>query len=235
MTLLGIISDVHANSIALISVLFELRRAKVDMIISAGDIIGYNPYPNETIKLFQYFCIQSIYGNHDKAAITRDTSSFNSYAKKSMEWTINELFPQNLEYLKSLKSKKNFYIDGIKILIVHGSPHNENEYIYPENILLPNILLDNNADIIILGHTHIQFSVKFDEGIIINPGSVGQPRDRNPFAAYAIFDTKSKQFALNRVEYNLDKVIKAIKNAKLPEELGIRLKFGRGKKNHNNH
>ena len=225
MVLLGIISDVHANLEALNAVLTELSRAKVDIIISVGDIVGYYPFPNETIDIFKKYNIKSIYGNHDKGVITRDLSLFDHYAKVAIEWTINTITHENLEYLRSLKCREFFFIDGLKILIVHGSPCNENDYIYQKDIS-PDILRDNDADVIILGHTHIQFIVEFDEGIIFNPGSVGQPRDNNPLSAYAIFDTTSKNIKLKRTRYNIDKMILDINYAKLPKELGFRLKSG---------
>ena len=226
MVLLGIISDVHANLEALNAVLTELSRAKVDIIISVGDIVGYYPFPNETIDIFKKYNIKSIYGNHDKGVITRDLSLFDYHAKVAIEWTINTITHKNLEYLKSLKATEFFFINDLKILIVHGSPYNENDYIYKKD-LYPNILRDNDADVIILGHTHIQFIVEFDEGFIFNPGSVGQPRDNNPLSAYAIFDTTSKDIKLKRTKYNINKMIQDINYAKLPKELGFRLKSGK--------
>ena len=226
MVLLGIISDVHANLEALNAVLTELSRAKVDIIISVGDIVGYYPFPNETIDIFKKYNIKSIYGNHDKGVITRDLSLFDHYAKVAIEWTINTITHENLEYLKSLKAKDFFLIDGMRILVVHGSVSNENDYIYPKD-LYPNILRNNDVDVIILGHTHIQFIVEFDEGFIFNPGSVGQPRDNNPLSAYAIFDTTSKDIKLRRTKYNINKMIQHINYANLPKELGFRLKSGK--------
>lgn len=225
MVLLGIISDVHANLEALNSVITELNRAKVDIIISVGDIVGYYPFPNETIDIFKKYNIKSIYGNHDKGVITRDLSLFNHNAKVTIEWTIKNITHKNLQYLKSLKAIEFYFIDGIKILVVHGSPYNEYNYIY-EKDLYPDILKDNDVDVIILGHTHIQFMVEFDEGFIFNPGSVGQPRDNNPLSAYAIFDTISKNIKLKRTRYDINKIIKEIDYAKLPKELGLRLKNG---------
>jgi len=98
---LGIISDVHSNVFALGNVLHELEDA--EMIIHAGDIVGYNPYPNETVKIFREKNIFSILGNHDRAVITGDTSGFNPFAAKAVYWTRNALSDENLSFLKTLK------------------------------------------------------------------------------------------------------------------------------------
>lgn len=227
MVLIGIIADVHSNSIALISALIDMKKLNVDFIISAGDIVGYNPFPNETIEIFKNFNIFSIRGNHDRAVISGETQSFNQYAKKAIIWTSKVILPQNLEYLKSLESKQILVIDNTKILLAHGSPYSEDDYIYPDNLFLPHMLMKHDVDMIILGHTHVQFSYKFENKRIVNPGSVGQPRDNNNSAAYAIFITQSRKLIFKRVKYDINKVIKEIEAVGLPIELGKRLLHGR--------
>jgi putative phosphoesterase len=224
--LIGLITDVHSNAVALKAVLSVLDDSRMERILHAGDIVGYNPYPNETIELFKKNNMISIAGNHDSALVTGDTSGFNPYAKAALEWTRNEVSPDNSAYIKGLKNIESITIDEKKIVLVHGSPFDIDEYIYPEDVS-PGLLSAANADILVLGHTHIQFKKEYREGIIVNPGSVGQPRDGNPGAAFAVLDTESGKIDLKRAAYDIEKVIEDMLAAHLPEKLALRLRIGR--------
>ncbi len=223
--LIGLIADVHSNVVALGAVLSELEDTGSERILHAGDIVGYNPYPNETIELFKRNNIISIAGNHDRALVTGDTSGFNPYAKAALEWTRKVVFLDNSDYLKGLKNIETITIDEKRIVLVHGSPYDINEYVYPEDVS-PGLLSSANADILVLGHTHIQFKTEYPEGIIVNPGSVGQPRDGNPGAAFAVLDTESGKIELKRISYDIEKVIEDMLAAHLPEKLALRLRTG---------
>lgn len=224
--LVGLIADVHSNAVALKAVLSALAESGAERILHSGDIVGYNPYPNETIELFKSNNIISISGNHDRALITGDTSGFNPYAKAALEWTRKVVLPYNSGYIKGLKNIESITIDEKKIFLVHGSPYDIDEYVYPGNVS-PDLLSAANADILVLGHTHIQFKKEYPEGIIINPGSVGQPRDGNPDAAFALLDTESGKIQLERINYDIEKVIEDMLVAHLPEKLALRLRAGR--------
>jgi putative phosphoesterase len=223
--LIGLIADVHSNAVALKAVLSALDESGAERILHAGDIVGYNPYPNETIELFKKNNIISIAGNHDRALITGDTSGFNPYAKAALEWTREVVLPDNFNYIKGLKNIEAITIDEKRIVLVHGSPYDIDEYVYPENVS-PGLLSAANADILVMGHTHIQFKKEYPEGIIVNPGSVGQPRDGNPKAAFAVLDTESGNIELKRISYDIEKVIEDMLAAHLPEELAFRLRTG---------
>ncbi len=224
--LVGLIADVHSNAVALKPVLSGLEHSRVERILHAGDIVGYNPYPNETIELFKRNNILSISGNHDRAFVSGDTSGFNPYAKAALEWTRKVVLPDNSCYIKGLRNIEAITIDGKRIVLVHGSPYDIDEYVYPENVS-PDLLSAANADILVLGHTHIQFKKEYPEGIIINPGSVGQPRDANPDAAFALLDTESGKIELKRMSYDIEKVIEDMLAFQLPEKLALRLRTGR--------
>jgi putative phosphoesterase len=224
--LIGLIADVHSNAVALKAVISALEDAGAERLLHAGDIVGYNPYPNETIELFRRNNIISISGNHDRALVTGDTSGFNPYAKAALEWTRNEVSPDNFAYIKGLKNIKSVTVDEKRIILVHGSPYDIDEYVYPEDAS-PGLLSAANADILILGHTHIQFKKEYHEGIIVNPGSVGQPRDGNPKAAFAVLDTGSGKIELERISYDIEKVVEDMLAAHLPEKLALRLRIGR--------
>lgn len=220
---IGIISDVHSNLPAFQKVLQELRN--VDKIIHAGDIIGYNAHPNEVTQIFKAKDILSINGNHDRATISGDISWFNEIAAEAIQWTRKVLSPENLAFLRRLKTREFLQLNGIKIAIIHGSPYNDDEYIY-ENDLNSNFLKDVDAKILILGHTHVPYIKKFDNGMILNPGSVGQPRDENWKASYAILELEGQRAKIYRTEYDLEATIKAICKNNLPVSLANRLLYG---------
>lgn len=224
--LIGIIADVHSNAVALKAVLSALYASGAGKILHAGDIIGYNPYPDETIDLFKKNRIISIIGNHDRALVTGDISGFNPYAATALEWTRNVVSPDNVGYIAGLKNIESITEDAKRIVMVHGSPYDFDEYVYPENVS-PDLLSAVNCDILVLGHTHIQFKKEFPEGLIVNPGSVGQPRDGNPDAAFAVLDTASGKIELKRASYDIEKVIEDLLAAHLPEKLAFRLRAGR--------
>ncbi len=223
--LVGLIADVHSNAIALREVLSTLDAIGAEKILHAGDIIGYNPYPDETVELFKKKKIISILGNHDRALITGDTSDFNPYAAAALRWTKSTISPDNIDYIRGLENVEHINLQDIRITLVHGSPKDPDEYIYPEDVE-SDLLKAGDCDILILGHTHVQFKKEHPEGIIVNPGSVGQPRDGNPRAAFAVLDTDTRKIKLERASYNIEKVIEDMLAAHLPEKLAFRLRAG---------
>jgi len=224
--IIGLISDVHSNAVALKVVLKELNELGVKIILHAGDIVGYNPYPDETIALFKKKKIVSIMGNHDRAFMTGDTSDFNPHAAAAMEWTRNAVSRDSLHYILRLKDTVTIAANGERIVLFHGSPNNFQEYIYPENAT-PDLLSNINGNILVLGHTHIPFIMDYGtRGLVVNPGSVGQPRDGNPDASFAILDTVTQRIENRRIKYDIDKVIRDIFVAQLPGVLANRLRVG---------
>ncbi|CAD7771265.1 Calcineurin-like phosphoesterase superfamily domain protein [Candidatus Methanoperedenaceae archaeon GB50] len=221
--LVGLISDVHSNAVALREVLSEFERLGVGVILSAGDVVGYNPYPEDTVNLFRRERIVSIMGNHDRAVVTGDTSGFNEIAREAVAWTSNAISEKSLEYLRGLAPSLEMRIDDLSIHINHGSPSDPDEYIYgfSEELIPP------GCDLLLLGHTHVQSAAEFDSGSVVNPGSVGQPRDRDPRAAFATLDTDNRAVELGRIEYDVEKVMEDIFLSGLPEILGSRLLSGR--------
>ncbi|VVB90403.1 Calcineurin-like phosphoesterase superfamily domain protein [uncultured archaeon] len=223
--LVGLIADVHSNAVALRAVLPILDAMGAEKILHAGDIIGYNPYPDETIGLFKKKKIISILGNHERALITGDTSDFNPYAAAALKWTKNTMSSDNIDYIRELKNVEHINLQGIRITLVHGSPKDPDEYVYPEDVE-PDLLKADDCDILVLGHTHIQFKKEYAEGMIVNPGSVGQPRDGDPRAAFAVLDADTGKIKLERASYDIEKVIEDMLAAHLPEKLAFRLRAG---------
>lgn len=225
--LIGLISDVHSNSVALKAVLEELDELGVKIILHAGDIVGYNPYPDETIELFKKKKIVSILGNHDRAFMTGDASYLNSYASAAIEWTRNTASRDSLNYIKRLKDKLTIDAKGERIVLIHESPKKFPEYIFPEDVT-PDLLSNISGDVLVLGHTHKPFIMDYGtRGLVVNPGSVGQPRDGNPDASFAVLDTVTRKIKLKRTKYDIEKVIRDMLTGHLPEALAYRLRAGR--------
>jgi len=217
---IALIADVHANLPALEAVLEEIAGLEV---LSCGDIIGYNPYPNETIEVFRERGIKGVLGNHDWAALTLSLSWFNPAAAQALLWTARALSKENLRYLSTLPEK----LHDSRLLLCHGSPRDPIfEYVYPDapEALLTSFLQERR--VLVLGHTHVPFVKRFEEGLILNPGSVGQPRDGNPRASYAILDVESSRVEIKRVSYDVERVADEIVRRGLPTRLATRLYEG---------
>jgi diadenosine tetraphosphatase ApaH/serine/threonine PP2A family protein phosphatase len=238
-----IISDIHANFTALSSVLEAA--SKVDAIWCLGDLVGYGPDPNECIELFcslpNTVCLL---GNHDAAAFGMiDLESFNREARISAEWMRAKLSPKNIQFLKGLPAK----VEIENVTLTHGSPRNPVwEY------MLDNFTASLNFDyfntpLCFVGHTHLPMayfasqngnnsvenkmvtqSMQLDPNrkTILNPGSVGQPRDHDPRAAYAIFNTENLIWEPQRVDYDIHSVQRRIYAAGLPNRHALRLANG---------
>ena len=222
---LALLADVHANLPALEAVLRDVDVIGADQIWVAGDFVGYNPWPNEVLALLKERRVRAIRGNHDRAALTGDTSWFNELAAAAVRWTRIVLTPASVGYLKTLDDRVRIPSPHGTVAMYHGSPRNDDEYVMPwaADELLMHMA---NAPFVILGHTHIPMAFSSRYGILVNPGSVGQPRDRDPRAAWALLDTAMGTVGQRRVSYDIAAVIKEIHKAGLPAELGERLRWG---------
>ena len=152
------LSDVHANLPALRAVLEELDRQGVDRIFHAGDIVGYYPFPNETIRDFQAHGIITILGNHDRAALHANASGLNPMASTAARWTARHLDENSLKFLRSLRPDLNVFIGALRASMFHGSPRDDDEYVY--EIEADEGLIDRcGCRLLVLGHTHIPYVV----------------------------------------------------------------------------
>jgi predicted phosphodiesterase len=237
-----VMSDIHGNYSALDAVLKDA--GKVDRIWCLGDVLGYGPDPNECIRRIQSLknCV-CLLGNHDAAVLgTMDLEAFNRDARKSVEWNREVLTTENMEFVKHLPEKHIYK----QITLVHGSPRNPVwEYILDWQIAMYNFEFFD-TQFCLVGHTHIPVifqmtedatnfhleilnpisEVKLEGRAIINPGSVGQPRDRDSRASYAIFDLDEKVWYPKRVAYDVSSVQERIIKAGLPERNATRLGDG---------
>ena len=250
----ALISDIHGNMDALQTVLADIDTKNVDRIVCLGDIVGYGPNPLEALDLIRQRCEYAIIGNHDFAVLYEPTN-FNVAAEQASFWTRSQfevhgdpaLRKERLDYLGKLDIRR--WEDDV--LYVHASPRKPiNEYIFPDDVLQsPNKIrgiFERVKSICFVGHTHCQgvftsepefylpveigWKFRFEKGkkAIVNPGSVGQPRDRDPRAAYAIYDAKENLVEFMRLEYDIDAVAKKIQNIpNLHNFLATRLYDGR--------
>jgi putative phosphoesterase len=226
----GLLSDVHANRVALEAVLADMP--PVDRIVNAGDVVGYNPWPRACVEAMwdpsavddsaPAGPVPTVMGNHDRATHTDTAFGFNGMAQAGVAHARERLDDEHLEWLGELPDEQTLF-DGL-VKVVHGHPEDPDRYTYPD-MFGPELLGDEQ--VLVLGHTHVQAAERFDEGVVVNPGSVGQPRDRDPRAAYATLDLDAAEVELHRVEYDVGTVQAAVEDADLPEQIGGRLAKGR--------
>ncbi|MFX0053260.1 MAG: metallophosphoesterase family protein, partial [Candidatus Hermodarchaeota archaeon] len=212
-------------------------------IYCLGDIVGYGPNPQECLELVlnkEKLITRRIKGNHDDY-VTRHTTppQVNPSARIAIEYQIQATpleFRWELDHLPPYISTKHLDLDA-NIVLVHGSPQYPlTEYIYPNTPKQKNLftyMKDADIDILFLGHTHIPFVRKLalNKGLkdllIVNPGAVGQPRDNDPRASYAVVDVEERDVIIRRVNYDIGSVTKKIESKCLPVTLGLRLYQGK--------
>lgn len=235
----AIISDIHSNLEAFRSVLGEIDGGNADRIICLGDIVGYGANPNECVEIIKSRNIHSLIGNHDKAACgLTEPTGFNPAAMEAALWTRGELTGGNKEYLRSLPEED--VIDGF--MIVHGAPSDPDKYILSALGAAPEFPLLKNKSLCFFGHTHVSVVYSLSDGTVsvsrdrvckirdgvrylVNPGSVGQPRDRDPRASFLMYDDRGEA-EFRRVEYPIEGAQKKIIDSGLDRFLAERLSHG---------
>jgi putative phosphoesterase len=223
--LVGIVSDIHSNLPALRAVLGRMKRLGVSRLLCAGDLVGYYTFPNEVVELSGKAGIHSIAGNHERAIVSGDHSNLNELASLTARWTAGKLSATSLETLRRLQPRDRLELGGRVLLLVHGSPRDDNEYVFP---LTPDVwpFGELGVDVLVMGHTHVQWQGRFGRLLVLNPGSVGQPRDGDPRAAFATLDTGDLEARLHRVKYDPGPVAAGVSASGLPARLTERLYTG---------
>jgi diadenosine tetraphosphatase ApaH/serine/threonine PP2A family protein phosphatase len=224
----AVISDVHANIEALEAVLGELRGMEVYCL---GDLVDYGAEPNEVIDTLRKREVKGLLGNHDSAALTGDTSLFNARAAMSSKWTAKQLTEKNIEYLRGLPLELRISSGETEAYFTHGSPDDRLwEYVDPRthSNLFGHYLGRLGVQAIGLGHTHVPYVWNEEAGTVFNPGSVGQSRDGDNRASYAIFSFAGEepQVEVRRVSYDYETTASKILAAGLPESFAERLGSG---------
>lgn len=238
---LAVLSDIHSNLAALDAVRADLP--DVDEVWVLGDSVGYGPQPNEVIAALQEMGARSVMGNHDGAAIGAvDTGWFNPDAGRAIAWTSEAIDDNSRAYLATLPEVRV----QDELTAVHGSPRDPIwEYIVSSSVAAENLSAFSTR-ICLHGHTHVPVVFQADDGVVepvaptldmplsisegralVNPGSVGQPRDGNPAASYLVLDTDAGTVQFHRVSYDIDATQKLMREAGLPARLVERLSYGR--------
>ncbi len=238
------ISDIHANWEALEAVL-AAAKGQYELILCCGDLVGYGADPNAVVEWTRANCHAVIRGNHDKAGVDlAELEWFNPVAQTATIWTHHALTPENLEYVANLPAGPLAVED---FTMVHGSPLNEDEYLINLSEAAE-VFAYQPSQLVFFGHTHLQggfewqqrktwridpqadaalLELQAEKAYLINPGSVGQPRDENPEAAFAIFDSAEQSVLYRRTPYDIEKAQAKIREAGLPTVLADRLAIGR--------
>jgi predicted phosphodiesterase len=243
-----ILSDIHANFTALEAALAKAA-GRWDVAVCLGDIVGYGPDPAEVSEKIRGLTQACIRGNHDKAvAGIMSTEDFNPVAKAAVDWTRSQLSPELMKWLAELPQGP---MASNGIVMVHGAFQDEDEYVFTPAQALEG-LLDSAAGVTFFGHTHHQGGFSYldnnlevlqirprpteffaplriepNKRYLLNPGSIGQPRDADPRASFAIADLDNHTVEFWRVPYEIGKVQSRMRKAGLPEPLVQRLEFGR--------
>lgn len=223
---IAIISDIHSNLQALEAVLADIQKSEIDMTLCAGDIVGYGANPNECCRLVSKVAEHAVFGNHELAALTGDTIWMNEHAAKAARWTSGVFDQPSRDYLNQLELGARLKVFDKNIAMFHGSVGSAVEYVFEED-LSADMFESADAEILILGHTHVPYVVRFERGLAVNPGSVGQPRDRDPRASYAILDPEQMTCEIRRVSYDIEGAVASIRATPLPPFLAERLLMGR--------
>ena len=224
----AVISDVHANLEALAEVLKNIEGMRLYCL---GDLVDYGADPNEVIDTLRARGVLSVLGNHDAAVLTGDTTMFNARAAMSSIWTAKHLTPGSANYLRGLDQDMTLDLGGSSAYFVHGSPDDKLwEYVDPRthSNLFGHYLAKLGVGMIGLGHTHVPYVWKEEGKVVFNPGSVGQPRDGDWRASYALLSIDGPEISveIKRVEYDVEKAASKIRAAGLPESNAGRLAAG---------
>ncbi len=239
--IVAIISDIHANLEALDAVLKRIEEIRVDKILCLGDIVGYGPNPNECLQRIKRVVDGSVVGNHEYGVLgLTDLRCFSVNARLACEWTREILSKENISYISEMPVKLT--IDGM--LLVHSTPHIPLDWNYILNLGdARSQFVHLKQKICLVGHSHepivfanrdnvckilgkSSFSIDEESQYIINFGSVGQPRDYDPRAAFGVIDLEKREVQLIRVPYDIENVQKKIIDRGLPRFLAERLRIG---------
>jgi predicted phosphodiesterase len=242
-----ILSDMHANWDAFETVLRRARRKHFDAVLVLGDLVGYGAAPNQVVEAVRRLGprLYTVRGNHDKVVAGIDSgANFNQTALAAAQWTTTRLAPANLRYVRDLPRGPIQIEKGLAIC--HGSPLDEDTYVFSD-VDAWEIFSSFPMPVTFFGHTHIPslFSLEgrllgvralrgrtgtlqlHPEGrYLVNPGSIGQPRDRDSRAAYMTYDSERRLVRWHRIEYPIDEAQRRIRKAGLPGSLADRLAVG---------
>jgi len=241
-----VFTDIHGNLEAFLAVLKAVQKKRLDYYLFLGDLVGYGASPNEVIqRLLALKPLSLVRGNHDKAVCGLDSvQTFNPIAAAAIHWTREKILRRNRDFLSRLKTSPELVDE--RITICHGAPFDEDYYIFGE-FDAAEAFHHIQTQICFFGHTHFPFVYSEKDGVVegtfmegnsvevrlekdvrylVNPGSVGQPRDRNPRSSCAVYDSETRLLKFFRLEYNIEEAQRKILAERLPPALAERLSLG---------
>ena len=225
---IALLGDIHANLPALEATLEHARQQRVDAVWNIGDFVGYGAFPDEVVQLIQAENILSIAGNYDRKTLRFPVKKAKWQASKrpekflAFQWAYEHLSEESRRYLASLPDERRLEAAGRQVLLAHGSPASAEEPLTPGTPLkrLQELSRIAQADIVVIGHSHVPFSRLVEQTWFINTGSVGRPDDGDPRAAYALLWLEPESIRVEhfRLEYDIQRAARAIRARGLPEE-----------------
>jgi len=227
---IAIISDIHGNLPALEAALHRIDEISVDLIHCLGDTVGYGPFPDECVSVVRDRCHVVLKGNHDSGLVGETSlTDFNQYGVAAIRWTRSHVSEENLEFLRRLP----FAVVENGVTLAHATPFEPEGWDYILTIRAAQRAFGAfSTPLCFIGHTHVPVIIGANNTInaytpggrfVINVGSIGQPRDGNPAAAFGLYDTETAAYELIRVPYDIERTATAIEKAGLPEFLARRL------------
>ena len=237
----AILGDIHGNLPALETVLAGIESDGVDAILCVGDVVGYGANPKECLDIMREKASVVVAGNHDFGTVEKvDLTYFNADARDAVEWTRGQLSDADMAYLAGLPISDE--LDGMRVL--HSTPYFPDEFSYIQTLYDASLAFGKlEHEVAFLGHSHVpvifvdsepldyflvdEFELPRDEKVMVNVGSVGQPRDLDPRASYALYDTDDRGLSMRRVEYDIQTAADRILAAGLPQTNAQRLFWGR--------
>jgi putative phosphoesterase len=237
-----VFGDIHGNLPALQAVFADMQqRGLDDQLYCLGDLVGYGVFPNEVVEAIRSRNIPTIMGNYDlgvgnnsdDCGCAYKTEEEEARGKLSIAWTNAHTTDENKAFLRTLPDSIPLQLGDLKVLLVHGSPRKVNEYLYedrPENSL-ERILDGVEANVLVCGHTHLPYHRILSSGRqVVNAGSVGKPKDKNPDACYVVLSAEGKTLNVEfiRVPYPVEEIATAIEATEMPSPFAQMLREGRG-------
>lgn len=237
----AILGDVHSNLPALEAVLADIDKQGAETILCVGDVVGYAADPKECLQIVRERAAAAVAGNHDCGTVDSvDMTYFNEDARDAIEWTKGRLSEEELSYLADLPLVAEFD----ELLLVHSTPYYPGDFAYIQTLYDAALAFSKmQQGICFVGHSHVpvifaasnpidfflvqEFDIPKEEKVIVNVGSVGQPRDMDPRASYALLDTDKRTLYMRRLDYDINDAEQRIQTAGLPDTNGQRLHWGR--------
>jgi putative phosphoesterase len=234
---LAVFSDIHGNIHAMEAVWQAIQRQAPDAIYCLGDLVGYGAFPNEVTAFVRDSRVPTVMGNYDDGvgfdrdecgcAYKDDVS--HHLGHESLMWSRRETTNEHKAYLRTLEGSIRLEFDGVRLLLVHGSPRKMNEYLYQDRpqASFERMAAQAEADVLLFGHTHLPYQKQIAGTLFVNAGSVGKPKDGDPRAGFITVDTEHPETAtFHREAYDVASAAAAIRSSALPDAFADQVEAG---------